>query len=91
MAAKRLEIKGYLVCYQAVEIGAIFGVQIMEIAELIIFAAMCYALYKVFTPLQRHLEKFLLRWFRRGSKSGQRPVIDITDYTNPKTKKGPKP
>ena len=53
----------------------------MEFAELIIFIALVYVIYKIFTPLQHHLEIFLLRWFRRGSKNNNKTVIDITDYT----------
>ena len=53
----------------------------MTIAELILFIAVAFGIYKLFRPIQKRLEKLFFR-FISGGRKGARPIIDVTDYSS---------
>ena len=51
----------------------------MTVAELVLMVAGVAGIYLLLRPLQRRLERYLLRKFSRDSDD-HRPVIDVTDF-----------
>ena len=54
----------------------------MTIVELFIFCAVATGIYFLLKPIQKRLERFLLKFFQAKKKHGA--VIDITDYKKDK-------
>lgn len=52
----------------------------MTFAEMLFFLGALILVYALLTPLQRHLESRLRKFFRSFQKQKDKPVIDITDY-----------
>ncbi len=51
----------------------------MTVAELVLMVAGVAGIYLLLRPLQRRLERYLLRKFSRDSDDHM-PVIDVTDF-----------
>jgi len=52
----------------------------MTFAEIVIFVLMGIGIYYLFKPIQKKLEHRFYKFFN-SKKSGNGPVIDITNYT----------
>jgi hypothetical protein len=58
----------------------------MTFVELILLLGVGALLYRLMRPLQRWLEGRFYKFFRSKSRSKDRPIIDITDYSRKKDK-----
>jgi hypothetical protein len=52
----------------------------MTFAEFIFFCLFAAAIYKLFTPIQRRIEKWIYRKMTAGKRGSEKPVIDISSY-----------
>ena len=56
----------------------------MTLAEIVLAVAGAVGIYLLLRPLQRRLERFLLRKFARQPR-GHLPTIDVTDFKSRRT------
>jgi hypothetical protein len=56
----------------------------MTIAEIVLLIAAVLGLSFLFRPVQKKLERILLKYFRAKNPKAEKPIIDITDYTKKK-------
>jgi hypothetical protein len=52
----------------------------MTFAEIIFFCLFVAAIYRLFRPVQKRLEKWIYRKISSRRPGSQKPVIEINDY-----------